>query len=262
MITKKLYNQGRPMFRTLLLLLIIAMPTGSALGAELRVVTEEWPPYNYSDHGKITGVVSEVVLAALDRSGLDYTVEVLPWARAYELARTEPNVMIYSILKLPSRAPSFNWVKLDGLSVEMYLFRPNFLKNLQIQTLADAKRFRVGVTRDTSTHHFLLAHGFKAGKNLFPVNCEQFNTLKSRPETRRVDLATGDRLSMGHVLKEAGMPPGYWVPELLLFKEDLYMAFSLKTPDEKVERVLQGLEMVRADGTLARVVDKYNHMFE
>eukprot|EP00828_Plagiopyla_frontata_P029713 TRINITY_DN38511_c0_g1_i1.p4 TRINITY_DN38511_c0_g1~~TRINITY_DN38511_c0_g1_i1.p4 ORF type:complete len:132 (-),score=43.09 TRINITY_DN38511_c0_g1_i1:62-457(-) len=115
------------MFRTLLLLLILAAQTCPAQSADLRVVTEDWPPYNYSEHGKVTGVVTEVVLAALDRSDLDYTVEVLPWARAYKLARTEPNVMIYSILKLDSRAPLFKWLKLGNLSIEMYLFRPCLL---------------------------------------------------------------------------------------------------------------------------------------
>ena len=250
------------MFRTLLLLLTLAPLACPAHGAELRVVTEDWPPYNYSEQGNVTGVVTEVVLAALDRTGLDYTVEVLPWARAYKLARTEPNVMIYTILRLPNRAPLFRWIKLDGLAVEMYMFRPVHRQEIELHDLDDAKKYRVGVTRDTSTHHFLLAHGFRTGKNLFPVRCEQLNTLKSKPETRRVDLTTGDRLSVARVLKEAGLPPDYWVPQLLLFKEDLYMAFSLKTPAATIERVRQGLEMVRDDGTLARVTDKYNRMFE
>lgn len=250
------------MLRTILLLLALATLACPAWSADLRVVTEDWPPYNYSDHGRITGVVSEVVLAALDRSGLDYTVEVLPWARAYKLALNEPNVLIYSILKLDSRAQLFKWIKLGDLAIEMHLLRPKFRRDVRVNVLEDAKAYKVGVTRDTSTHHFLLAHGFRNGKNLFPVSCEQLNALKSRPCTRRVDLTTGDRLSVACTLKKAELPPDYWVPLLLLFKEDLYMAFSLGTPDEVVSRVRQGMEMVRADGTLSRVTDKYNRMLE
>ena len=243
-------------------LALVAALACPAQGTDLRVVTEQWPPYNYSEGNKVTGVVSEVVMAALDRSGLEYTVEVLPWARAYRLAQTEPNVLIYTILKLESRAPMFKWIKLEGLSIEMYLFRPEYRDDIQLRTLDEAKAYNVGVTRDTSTHHYLLSRGFREGKNLFPVNCEQFNTLKSQPETRRVDLTTGDRLSVACNLKEAGLPPNYWNPQLLLFKEDLYMAFSPVTPDAVVERVRRGFEEVRADGTLDRVTDKYNRMFK
>lgn len=252
----------RTFLSLLALLAVLAVPACPAQGADLRVVTEQWPPYTHVEDGKMTGVVSEVVLTALDRSGLSYTVEVLPWARAYKLARTEPNVLIYTILKLESRAPLFTWIKLDGLSIEMYLFRPKHRREIELRTLDDAKNFRVGVTRDTSTHHFLLNHGFKEGENLFPVRCEQLNLLKSQPGTRRVDLTTGDRLSTACALAEGGLPPDYCVPQILLFKEDLYMAFSRDTPARIVERVRRGLEAAQRDGTLDSAVEKYNHMFE
>lgn len=238
------------------------MTTCPAQGAGIRVVTEEWSPYNYSEDGEVKGMVTEIVRAVLDRAGLDYTIEALPWARAYELAQTEPDVLIYSIFKLPNRTPLFKWIQLNGLSFDMYLFRPKFRDDINLHSLEEAKAYKVGVTRETSTHHFLLGKGFKDGVNLFPVNCEQFNTLKSQPQARRIDLTTGDSLSLARELKMANLPPDYWVKQVLLFKKDLYMAFGLNTSDATVERVRSAFAEVRAQGMLDTVQDKYCRMSE
>ncbi len=248
--------------RTSILIALFLIVTCPAQSAGIRVVTEDWSPYNYTEDGEIKGMATEVVRAVLDRAGLDYTIETLPWARAYKLAQTEPDVLIYSILKLPNRAPLFKWIQLRGLSIDMYLFRPKYRNDINLGCLEEAKAYKVGVTRETSTHHFLLAKGFKAGVNLFPVNCEQFNALKSQPHTKRIDLTTGNSISLARELKVAGLPPDYWVRQVLLFKKDLYMAFSLSTSDATVERVRTAFEEVRAQGTLDAVVNRYCHMFE
>lgn len=243
-------------------MIILITLVGSAQAASLRVVTEEWPPYNYTENGKVTGVVTEAIRAVLDRAGIDYSIESLPWARAYELARTEPNVLIYTILKLPNRVSHFKWVHLEGLSINMALFRPRFRDDITVHSLDDAKKYKIGVKRATSTHHFLLAHGFTEGKNLFPVHCEKLNALKSRPRTQRVDLTTGDRLSLLKCLADAGLPPDYWVEVCPLFKKDLYMAFSPATPDATVRLVSAKLSEIRDEGGLDAVLEKYNGMFQ
>ena len=205
------------MVRVVLLVavLIMGMTTAASSGG-IRVVTEEWPPYTCSENGEVGGVVTEVVRAALDRAGVDYSIEVYPWARAYDMARTQENVLIYSICRLPAREDSFKWIRLEGLSVEMYLFSPKYRNDIFLNTLEDAKRYRIGVTRETSTHHFLLAHGFVDGKNLFPVNCEEQNELKSSSEVCRIDLTTGDKFSLAHLLKKSGKPSDYLGPAPLV----------------------------------------------
>jgi len=233
-----------------------------ASGEDIRVVTESWPPYTYSENGEIKGVVTEIVEAALKRSGLDYSIEIYPWARAYDIAKSNENVLIYSIVKLPSRERLFKWVHIDGLRTDMYLFRPRHRTDITAHTLAEARQYRVGVTRETSTHHFLLSRGFVEGANLFPVNCEEQNFLKSSPETNRIDFTTGDRLSLVHWLKGANLPTDYWVAQVPLFREDFHMAFGARTPDAIVERVRRALREVKETGELAAIVDRYSRMHQ
>lgn len=246
----------------LLLTVVLLWCSATAFGQPLRVVTEEWPPYSYTENGKIVGVVTEIVRETLDRSGLDYTIESYPFARAYNTAISEENVLIYSILRMPYREPHFRWIKLKGLSIDMYLFRPSFRNDIEVTKLEEARKYRVGVTRETSTHHYLKANGFVEEKNLFPVNCEEFNTLKSQPDAMRIDLTTGDQLSLTHWLKKSSLPSDYWVKQMKLFSEPLYMAVGTKTSSEVVTQIQKAFDEVRAEGLLEATIDKYNKLFQ
>lgn len=247
----------RPFLLALSLILLCA-PHG--LCASLRVVTEEWPPYNYTQDGAATGLMTEVVRATLDRAGIDYTIEVLPWARAYALATHAPNVLIYTIVKLPEREQLFRWVRLDGLNIEIYLLRPKYRTDIKLKSLEEAKAYRVGLTLNSAPHQFLLRQGFVEGVNLFPVNSEILNVHKSEQLHRRIDLATGDPLFEAFLLRQAGLPADYWVRLLPLFNTDTYMALSLGTPEEVMERVRTAFRRVCEDGVLDAVVAKYRRM--
>ncbi|NDV18809.1 transporter substrate-binding domain-containing protein [Pseudodesulfovibrio sp. JC047] len=241
--------------------LVLFQPV-SALSERLHVVTEEWPPYTQSCDGKTSGVVTEIVRATLDRAGLAYSLDVYPWARAYDMARTQKNVLIYPIFKMPKRAEHFKWIKIQGLSVEMYLFSPKYRTDITLTSLDEARKYRIGVTRETSTHHFLLSRGFREGVNLFPVNCEQQNELKSSPDVARIDLTTGDALSLAYWLKHSGRPVDYWVPRVPLFQEDFYMAFGQQTSDAVVEIVERAFTDIYDEGRLDTIVEAYWRLFE
>ena len=229
-----------------------------AAAAPLRVVTEDWPPYNYTEDGKVVGLATEMVRAILDRAGVEYTLECLPWARAYGLALNDPGVMIYSILKVGDREPLFKWVRMDGLGVDMYLFRPQYRREITASSIDEAKAYRVGVTRESATHHFLLSKGFTENVNLFPVRSEFLNILKSEPQNGRIDLTTGDLSSVRHWLRMANKPDDYWEPLVPLFHRDLYMAFSLRTPDAVVERVRRACRKLGDEGGLKAIQDKFH----
>jgi polar amino acid transport system substrate-binding protein len=242
--------------------MILTLPVISANAEEIKVVTEEWPPYNYTENGEITGVVTEIVKATLDKAGIKTTIQVYPWARAYMMAAEEKDILIYTIFRLPERESLFHWIKLDGISTEMYLFSPKSRPDIVITSLEDAKKYKIGVTRETSTHVFLLSKGFEEGVNLFPVKSEVQNALKADPKFKRIDLTTGDRLSLAMWLKKSDLPSDYWKQQAFLFKEDFYMAFGKKTSDETVERVRKAFEKVKAEGMVDAVIEKYMEMYK
>ncbi|MEP3248402.1 MAG: ABC transporter substrate-binding protein [Sneathiella sp.] len=64
--------------------------------AEMRVLTTDEPPTNYKQQGKITGISVDIVRAMLTQMEQPDRIEMLPWARAYEIAVTKPNIVIFT----------------------------------------------------------------------------------------------------------------------------------------------------------------------
>ena len=60
--------------------------------AELLLYTEENPPLNYSQAGQPAGFVVEVVRALQARSGDSARIELAPWTRGYNQAKSLANV--------------------------------------------------------------------------------------------------------------------------------------------------------------------------
>ncbi len=236
------------------------MAVTGAQAETLAVVTENWPPYNYEEKGVIKGVSTDIVKAVCREARMDCRIEVLPWARAYQTAMTQKNVMIYTIFRLPGREDSFFWIKMDGLSTRMYLFSPKSRTDIHIDTLEDARQYRTGVTLDTSTHHFLLSMGFVEHENLFPVSYEIFNAFKADPKVRRLDLTTGDRLSLAYWLKTYGFPADYWKEELFLFKEDFYMAFGRASDKDLVSKIQKAFDRISKKGVVKKIIDRHHEI--
>jgi polar amino acid transport system substrate-binding protein len=97
----------------LLLLFSIVLPT-TVYSDNVIIVTENYPPYSYEQEGEITGISTDIVKCIMDESGLEYKIEVLPWARAYEMALNKDDVLIYSIMRIPEHETLFNWIALLG----------------------------------------------------------------------------------------------------------------------------------------------------
>lgn len=77
----------------------------------LRVLTEDLPPYQIvKNHQVVAGSAYLQVEAILRSAGLPCRTEVLPWARSFELARSQPNTLIYSLARLPAREHLFIWL--------------------------------------------------------------------------------------------------------------------------------------------------------
>lgn len=83
----------------LLALLFVSMYTR----AELRFITSNEPPTNFVYAGKFTGTTTELVRAMRNKLGWNKEIEVYPWSRAYQLALTTPNVVLFTAGRTQAR---------------------------------------------------------------------------------------------------------------------------------------------------------------
>ena len=74
----------------------------------VQVVTET-TLFVFMQDGKIAGPATEVVKKTLQLAGInDYRLNIYPWARAYDMALNEPNVLIYLVARTPERETRFH----------------------------------------------------------------------------------------------------------------------------------------------------------
>ncbi|TNE66664.1 MAG: ABC transporter substrate-binding protein [Alphaproteobacteria bacterium] len=78
----------------------------------LRLLTEENPPYNFRqpDGGAIGGSAVEVVKELMRQAGVDYSLNMLPSARAYREAQENAGTCVFVINRTDEREPFFDWV--------------------------------------------------------------------------------------------------------------------------------------------------------
>ena len=86
-------------------------PAGpSAPKGHVAVVTEDWKPYSFEEDGAVKGSATGLVRKVLERAGIDYSIKVYPWARAYSMALNDDDTLIFAIVRSGEREPLFNWV--------------------------------------------------------------------------------------------------------------------------------------------------------
>lgn len=240
----------------LLAALLAALPAAADGG--MRIVTEEFPPYNLTENGRITGFSTEVVEAVLRETGVAAPIQSMPWARAYDIALKGENVLIYSITRTTQREKLFKWVGVVAPS-DWYLFARRG-SGVTLTRLEDAKAYRTATVNEDAGEQYLVANGFALGRQLQSSNKYESNYEKLR--LGRVDLWVANDLVAHYLSRRAGDEPTQVLERALPLpdlggSDGLYMAFSLRTPDSTVERFRRGLEAVKRDGRYAALKKKW-----
>ncbi len=223
---------------------------GSAANAQnLRVVTENWPPYNFVDkNDQIVGSSTEVVRAVLERAGFSYSIEVHPWARSYSIAQNNSNVLIYTVLRTPFREKLFKWVRPIAPANTYHFYRLAARNDLSLKTIEDAMRHPIGVVRNNVIHQTLRQKGFVDGKNIIAVN-KQVQVIKML-FAKRLDYIILQEMTATAELSDAGFSISQVHKSIFFIDAYSYMAYSNGTSDEIVNRTIATFDELVKNGDL------------
>jgi len=255
-IMQKFYCYRCIIWCTISCLLILSLIIPDTVSAqEIKVVTENFPPYNYEEDGKLTGMATEVVQATLRQANIEAEIKLYPWARAYKMALEQENVLIYTISMSPEREDQFKWIGPIVPSLELSLYKLSKRTDIQISTLEDAKKYKMGVVRDDRIHQYFKARGFEDNKHLY-LHANSDKTLMNLFR-ERIELKVGDNYQQPQDIEALGYSKNDVEKLLSLIVVDFYMAFSKETSDEIVEQVRAAFEQVKADGKVDAIVKTY-----
>jgi len=240
-----------------LVAVLLGMMAVMAVRAEtIEVVTEEYPPFNYSEGSEIKGLSTEVVRAVLREAKLEGKITVVPWARALSYSQENSNVLIYTIGRNAKRESLYKWIGPIAQNSSV-LFALSKRTDIKINSLEDAKQYSIATVNEDVREQYLVQKGFVKGKGIDSSN--KYEQGFQKLNAGRVDLWSINELVGYWIANEEKMPKTALrkVFQLSEVSGDYYMAFSQKTSDELVSRLRAALDKVKQSGEYERIQKKY-----
>lgn len=229
---------------------------GLALGAQandLNAFTEEWAPYNFEENGQVRGISTDILRAACSTAKLDCSIALVPWARAYKSASTEPKALAYTTARKPSREHEFAWVgPILPRSTWVYTREDG---TAPPASAADLAKLRIGIVRGEASEQDLLAAGVPATSLIAqPTNVDVLRMLLAGG----VDAMVDTEVAMQWNLKTQGLKARSVHQAFKLTDEGgYYFALNLGTAPQTVEKLQTALDKLRANGQITRITKRY-----
>lgn len=203
---------------------------------QIEIYTESLPPFQIMESHKISGTATDRVVALLDTTNLTYKFNVVPWARAYNIVRTTPNTLLYSMNRTPEREPYFHWIRVVAKIGNAFIAMAD--KPIHITKLDDAKNYVTAVVREGYAYNTLLKEGFEVDRNMYLVSTmeQQISLLLNG----KIDLLFTDIQSVQYSLSQLNLDPAlvtitYTEPA---WTRDLYLAANKDTNSQILEQLI------------------------
>lgn len=225
--------------------------SAGACAAALQLYTEDYPPLNFSRDGKPAGLSVEVVEEILRRTGQQARISVVPWARGYQAAQSEPNTGLFVAMRTEEREQLFKWV--GPIIVGVTSFYALKDSGLSIGSLDDASKVgTIAVPRQWYSYQTLQAKGLP---NLYGVvGPKQMMTMLRH---RRVPVVVADNVTLVSLLALGELKPGDVEPLHSFLRSYAYIAFSPATDDALVAQWQAALDAMKADGSFAVIYQRW-----
>jgi polar amino acid transport system substrate-binding protein len=231
------------------LALSLAAPAAHAL----TLVTEENPPFNYTEQGKVVGLSTEIVVELGKRSGIPLQIQSMPWEKGYIVAQRDKETCIYSTVRLDNREQIFFWIGPIATNRWVLIGKSDFTG---VKIVEDARKYRVGVVARDAKIEFLMSKGVTDLREVSEDSLNPPRLVLSRDDPNRIDLwatsAYGARRTAGRAkVKDLKLV-------LTLHEVTLYLACGRNTSSQTVQALTQAFQRATKDGTLKRITGQYD----
>ncbi|SCB09846.1 substrate-binding periplasmic protein [Rhizobium hainanense] len=236
--------------RKLLLMIatgLFSLPLLSSVHAEtVHFTTEEYPPFNYREGKMPVGATTEQVEKIMADIGVDYTITVMPWARAYNQALAEPMTCVFATAHNEERDLLFKWVQ--PLLTDRNILIKHSGSKVVATTIDEARKYLVGTWRDDYTETILRRNDFPR----IDVGSD-FKAALKKLMSDRIDLMPISEFYFDKLKKE-----GNAVEKVtLLSQQPMGIACHKDFPAELLNRMQAALNALVADGTQKQIFLKY-----
>jgi polar amino acid transport system substrate-binding protein len=241
----------RPGARALLSLLGMILVASGAHA--LTLVTEENPPFNYTEQGQVVGISTEVVAELGKRAAIPLQIQSMPWEKAYLAAQRDKETCIYSTVRLDNRERLFSWIGPIATNQWVLVGRSDFAGS--VKKVEDARKYRVGVVAKDAKIEFLMEKGVTDLREVSEDSRIPPRLMLSRDDPNRLDLWATSAYGARRTAARANVKDIKLI--LNLRRVPLYLACGRNASPQAVRALNQAFEQMSKDGTLKRITEKY-----
>jgi polar amino acid transport system substrate-binding protein len=228
-----------------------AIQNGANKPGSLKIYTEEYPPLNFAENGKITGQATEVVRELMKRTGTDADIQLAAWEEGYKAVMEKPNVALFSVAMTPERKPLLQWVgPIAFVNTNFYTRKGS---KLAPSNLDEAKKLpKIVVVKDYYSEQFLRKEGFL---NLESVATEEIAIRKLL--SGEAQLFPSANITIPSLMKKVGATMDDVQNVLNISMNMIYITFSNGTSPDMVARWQKALDEMKADGAFRQIYAKW-----
>ncbi|HOG82610.1 MAG TPA: transporter substrate-binding domain-containing protein [Smithellaceae bacterium] len=217
----------------------------------IQMITEEYPPVTFMKDGKVTGFVTEIVREITSRQRIPDNIRLTSWDEAYNLALINPNVVLFSAERTEQREKLFKWVGPVGKNSSIFYAKKG--SGIKMNSLEDARKVSaIGTVTNWFNEQDLKNRGFT---NL--VSSQRPADSVKKLMNGEVKLCVLTDITAGDIVKSAGYTMDDLEPVATLSSTYFYIAFSLGTPKETIEKFKSALTGIKSDGTFEKIYLSY-----
>ena len=243
-----------------MLALVLALDADGVRGEDddnggLTVFTEINPPHNFEEDGEPRGISVDILLAVFNRAGIAKQrsdIRVVPWARGYAQTLRRKNTLLFATTRTPERDGLFKWVGPIGIHRQVLMARRD--ANIAPMDHTRFNDYTFCVVRQSSGAQRLLAAGVSPDKFIYVNSSFHAAQLLARG---RVDACTFERVVASWAFLQLGYSARDFETAYTFSELALYFALNKDTDERLVAALQAGLDQVRADGTMAAIVEGY-----
>ncbi len=223
---------------------------------KLIYLTEDFFPYNYMEDDKLKGIsVDFLKMIWIELGVKPQPIKLYPWSRAYKKLQSLNNVVLFTTAKTKERADQFKWVGPVSSNSRTVLLSLKS-NHTRIESVDQAKIYKIGTIRDDAAEQILLSKGFNK-KQVISVSDLTQNIKKIH--IGRIDLIAFNEYSFYNSLNANNINRDEYETVFVVHETEPCFAFNANVSDKLIQKFQNALNKIKQRNEYQILLQKYMH---
>lgn len=244
-----------------LIFILISFTVSAQTLNDLNWVTEDYPPYNFTENGQTKGIAVDLLLEVWKKVGIQKTakdISVYPWARGLSLMETNKDNCLFSTTLTPRRKKVlgyqfFSPIPLEDTESLNHIIAPKSM-HVTISSPEDLNKYRIGVVLG-DVGQDLIVEANVSEKNI--DTCTSGEMLMKKMLKHRFDIASYGFTTLQDLMKDNNIDSSQFEVVYTFPPLNMGYAFNKDADPALIKELQKALDAVYADGTADAILKKY-----